>query len=161
MESAGGTNAPGGTVKADAEVEAAGPPVAAGCANPAALSARLLLSPGGNVAEASTRSIRARRESVASVSRLPACASGGTAAAGTAAEPDVGVGDWIVSLIVGARRRRVPHPSQFRKPRSSAWAVTTEPQRGHLGTRDIGLTAAYAESHIAARAFPWMLRRCG
>ena len=91
------------------------------------------------MAEASTRSMRARRESVESVSRLPLRVGGGAAAATTGAEPEVvGVGDWMVTFTVGALRRRAPQPPQLRKPRSSAAPVTGAPQRGHLGDADKG-----------------------
>ena len=88
------------------------------------------------MAEGSTRSIRARRESVESVSRFPVGMGGGAAAAGTGDDPEVGLGDWIVTLTVGALRRRAPQPPQLRKPRSSAAPVTGAPQRGHLGVAD-------------------------
>ena len=61
--------------------------------NPAARSACELWAPGGMVAEASTRSIRASSESVLSVSRLPLGVGGGAAAAGTGGAVDVGEGD--------------------------------------------------------------------
>ena len=85
------------------------------------------------MAEASTLSMRASRESVESVSRLPVGVGGGAEAAGTGADPEVGLGDWMVTLTVGAFRSRAPQPPQLRKPSSSAVPVTAAPQRGHLG----------------------------